>query len=133
MFLLDQILFPHALNGIIFIILLILTEHNLSKGAPSKYFKQFEFFKSAHIVNVTLILEDEFAFGLDLLVLFDGFSIQVKWIDGMHFLFVLVHVVDGRCVLLQGEIVVVLQGHLLFVEVAIAFNQSFHDFQFKVG
>lgn len=50
----------------------------------------------------------------------------------MHFLLVFVNIVDRSCVLLQGQIVIVVQGHPFLVEFAVAIHQSFHYLQFQI-
>jgi hypothetical protein len=102
MFLLDEILLPHALDSIVLIILFILTEHDLSKGSPAKHFKQLEFFKSTDVIHIALILEYKLAFSLHLFVLLDRFRVQVKRVDGVHFLLVLIDIVNGCGVVFEG-------------------------------
>lgn len=58
MFLFDEILLAHALNGVVFVILLILAKHHLAKGPPAEHLQQLKFLKIANIVHVCLILEN---------------------------------------------------------------------------
>ena len=132
MFLFDEVLLAHALNRVVLVILLVLAKHHLAKGAPAEHLQQLKFLKIADIVHVGLVLENQLALRLHLLVLLDRLRIQVERVDRVHLFLVFIHIVDGGCVLLQREVVVVVQRHLFFVEAAVALDQRFHDLQFQV-
>jgi len=72
MLLLNKILFPHALDGIILVVLFVLAKHNLAKGSSSQNLQQFKLFKAINAFFVGFILENKFTFGLGLLILFNG-------------------------------------------------------------
>lgn len=107
MLLFNQVLLAHALNRVVFAILFILAEHDLSKGPSPKHFQQLELFERVDFICIAFVFKDKLALSLHLLVLFHGLGVKVEWFNRMLFLLVVVHV-DFSCrVLLQREIVIV--------------------------
>jgi hypothetical protein len=112
MFFLNQILLSHALDRIVFLVLLVLTQHHLSEGPPTQHLEQLKLLETVDVVLIALALENNFALGFDLVVLLDAFGVEEKRLDGVEFLDVFADLVDGGGVLFQGEIVVVVERHL---------------------
>jgi len=75
MFLLNKILLSHALDGIIFVVLLVLAKHDLPESPSAQNLQQLKLLKGRNVVFVGLTLENDLAFSLDLFVLLDTLSI----------------------------------------------------------
>ena len=133
MFLLDQVLLPHALDRVVLVVLLVLAEHHLPECSATEHFEQFELLEGIDVVFVGFALEDDLAFGFDLLVLLDGLGVEVERFDGVQFFVVFAYVVDGGGELFEGEVVIVVQCHFLLVRAAVALDECFYDFEFEVG
>lgn len=116
MFFFDEIFFPHAFDGVVFLILFVLAEHYFTEGSSAQHLQQLELLEVVDVILVAFALEDYFALGFYLLALFYALCVQHQRLDCMQFFVVFAHVVNGGRVALQGEVVVVVEGHLGLVE-----------------
>lgn len=60
MLLLNQILLSHRFNGIIFFVLRIQAEHDLSESPFAQDLQQLKFLKAVHRIVGTLVFKDQF-------------------------------------------------------------------------
>ena len=98
MLLFYKIFLAHTLDSIIFVVLFVLAEHDLAKRSSSQNLQKLKLLKSRNIIFISFTLEDNFAFGLNLLILFDALSIKVETLYGMHFFNAFIHIIYSCCV-----------------------------------
>ncbi len=140
MFLFDEVLLAHALDGVVLLVLFVLTEHHLPEGSSAEHLQQLELLEVGDVVLIRFALKNNLALPLRLVVLLHAFGIQHQRLDRVQLLVVLAHVVYRRRVGLQREVVVVVKRHLRLVlsalsgkVLAIAFDDSLHNLQLEVG
>ena len=85
----------------------VLAQHHLPESTSAQHFQQLELFETVYIVLIGLALENDFALGFDLIILFDALGVEEERFDGMYFFDVFADLVDGGGVLFQWQIVIV--------------------------